>query len=99
MIPTYDIGDLVRVPAEFTNAAGTSIDPSVVKLTVKKPGVAATIYTYGTDPEIVKDAVGEYHADVSVTAHPGFWHCRWWSTGTGQAAEEYKFKVRTLNAQ
>lgn len=100
MINKYDIGDVVRVECSFTNPknADAAIDPSVVKLTVKPPNAVGVVYTYGVDSEVIKDGVGEYHADINVTAS-GWWYYRWWSTGTGQAAEEGKFEVRVLNAQ
>lgn len=83
----YDIGDLAKVSAAFTNAAGAAIDPTVVKLTVKKPDGTLTTYTYGVGDTIVKDSTGNYHANIDLTL-AGTWRYRWFSTGTGQAAEE-----------
>lgn len=88
----YDVGDLARLSAVFTDAAGAAIDPTVVKLAYQPPGGSVTTLTYGTDP-IIKDSAGHYHADLSVTAS-GAWYYRWYSTGTGQAAEEGVFEVR-----
>lgn len=95
---THDLGDLVRVEATFTDSVlGTAVDPDVVKLSVKSPDDVVTTYVYLTDAEIVKDAVGEYHADIDVD-QAGDWFYRWWSTGDGQAAEEKRFKVRAAEA-
>lgn len=91
----YDIGDLARVTAVFTDGeTGDAIDPDVVKLAYRpKDGELVTL-TYGTDSEIVKDSVGHYHADIDIDSS-GIWRYRWYSTGDGQAAEESSFFVRT----
>lgn len=63
-----DPGNVRRLTASFTNGAGGAIDPDAVFLVVMQPGETAadaTVYEYETDPEIVKDDVGEYHADIS----------------------------------
>lgn len=87
----YDAGDLVRVSGAFKDSAGTAIDPSVVKFKFKRPDTGAvTTYTYGTDSQLVKDSVGNYHVDVSADA-AGAWRYRFYSTGTGQAAEQGQF--------
>lgn len=89
----YDLGELVRVSCPFTDAIlGGAIDPDVVKLSVRTPAPATTTYTYGVGPVIVKDSVGNYHADIDANA-AGTWYYRWWSTGSGQAADEKHFEV------
>jgi len=91
----YDIGDLARVSAVFTDGeSGDAIDPAVVKLAYKPEGEETITLTYGTDPEIVKDSTGHYHADLDITSS-GKWRYRWYSTGSGQAAEEGEFFVKT----
>ena len=90
---SYDVGDLVRCSAVFTDYAGAVLDPTVVKFRFIKPSGSITRYTYGTDAQLVKDSVGHYHVDVSVDA-TGEWKYRWQSTGVGQAAEESAFFVR-----
>jgi len=92
----YDVGDLIEVSAIFTNVAGDAIDPSVVIFAFKDPAGAKTTYTYGTNNELVKDSVGNYHVNVSVDS-AGTWYYRWSSTGEGQAAEEDQFVVRASN--
>ena len=96
---TYDLGDLVKVSATFTDAdTGLAADPTTVKLSVKDPAGIVTPYVYLTDAEIVRDGVGLYHANLDVD-QSGKWYARWFSEGTGQAAEETRFQVRTVNAQ
>jgi hypothetical protein len=64
----------------------------VVKVSVRTPGRVVTTYTYGVDVAVVKDSTGNYHIDIDANA-AGTWHARWFSTGTGQAAEEMEFFV------
>ena len=92
MANPYDKGDLVRVSAAFTTAAGAALDPTVVKCQVQTPAGTATTYTYGTDAALVKDSTGAYHLDIDA-ATSGEWCYRWYSTGTGQAAAEGRFSV------
>lgn len=95
----HDVGDLVRISAEFTNnETGATLDPDVVKLSYKAPAGTLTTLTYGIDAALVRDDTGHYHADISAST-AGLWRYRWFSTGNGQAAEESNFFVRaTLTA-
>ncbi len=93
---TYDIGDLVRGSAVYTNAAGSAIDPGTVTFAFRNGSGAATTYTYPTDAALVKDSTGHYHADFSVSAS-GFWFYRFAATGTGQSAGENMIYVRVSN--
>lgn len=88
---TYDVGDLVRLAVEFTDADGAPADPTAVSLRVKH-GSTTDVYT---DAET--DSTGAYHKDVEATA-PGAWSYRWIGTGAVQAAEEGRFFVRTPSA-
>lgn len=90
-----DVGDAVICQGIFTTAAtGAAVDPTNVYFQTKTPSGTITTYTYGVDPEVQRLAVGQYTATVSATAD-GDWYCRWYSTGTGQAAEEIKFNVKS----
>lgn len=93
-INRYDIGDLVRVTGTLTDADGTATDPNTVAFKIKTPAGATTTYTYGVDAEVKKSATGIYYMDVSTTAE-GNWYYRIYSTGTGQAAAEGTFIVKT----
>ncbi len=92
MAGSYDEGDLVRATAAFTDSGGSALDPDTVTVKYKAPDGTETTKVYGTDAEVVKDSTGNYHIDISVTAH-STWYYRWESTGTGQAAEEANFLV------
>ena len=93
MANMYDIGDLVRVGTTFKNSADTLIDPTAVYVKYRTPAGVTTTLTYGVDAALVRDSLGTYHADVSIT-ETGTWHYRWYSTGTGQGSEEHYFEVR-----
>lgn len=93
MANVFDIGDLVRASAAFTDSAGTAIDPTAVYLKYVTPAGVTTTLTYGVDVALVRDSAGNYHADISAT-DDGDWHYRWYSTGSGQASEEHWFRVR-----
>jgi hypothetical protein len=92
----YELGDLVRCSGAFTNAAGTAIDPASVLFSYRRGTGTVTILTYGVDVALVKDSTGNYHVDIDANA-VGLWHYRFHSTGSGQAADEHTFKVRSSN--
>lgn len=93
MANAYDLGDLVRCSGLFTDSDDVSIDPDSVFCKVKNPGGTITEYKYSVNPELVRDDTGEYHVDVDMNK-PGDWWCRFYSTGSGQAAGEGTFWVR-----
>lgn len=89
----YHVGDKVRCTGTFETAAGVDTDPSAVFGKVKTPSGVETIYTYGVDAALVKQATGIYYMDVSCT-ESGTWHYKIYATGTGQAADENSFLVK-----
>lgn len=89
----YDIGDLVRLSVEFKNLAGVFVDPGQVRVKVRDPKRIITTYTYPTNPEIVKDAVGKYHFDLAA-AKTGIYCVRWEGKVSNIGAEEKDIKVR-----
>lgn len=88
----YDKGDLVRCTGTFTDASGTAQDPAAVLFKYQDPSGNATTYTYGTDAELVKSSTGVYYVDVDAD-EAGVFLYRFYSTGTGQAADEGFFRV------
>lgn len=89
----YEVGDLVRITANFTNEAGAAADPTTVTLLVKLRyviGSTATTYTYPAN--IIKDSTGNYHLDFQPTTE-GIWDYRWVGTGSVTAAGENAFNV------
>jgi len=90
----YLTGQVVTVRGSFTVEAPTvpptipipyvPADPTTVTLKTRDPLGALTVYTYGSgDGVIARDAVGSYHAYVTLTT-PGMWAYHW--VGTGAAA-------------
>lgn len=94
MANTHDKGDLVRCTGTFTDSDGDAQDPTAVYFQVMTPANETTTYTYGEDDEVVKASTGIYYVDVDANAE-GKWRYRFYSTGTGQAAEEELFWVET----
>ena len=92
----YALGTNVTVSAIFKNASGVAADPTNVFFSFKDPEGAQTDLTYGVDVEVVKDSVGNYHADIDADM-PGTWHYRFYATGTGKASDEGSFTVSRSN--
>ena len=89
----YQKGDLVRCTASFTTSAGVATNPTAVRFQVRTPAGDTTEYVYGTDAEVVRPATGSYYVDVNAS-EAGTWRYRFYSTGTGQAADESAFRVK-----
>ena len=96
MANVFDEGDLVRCSAIFKDTSDAYVDPTAVFFKYENPAGTETLLTYITDAAVVRDSIGLYHCDVSVTTH-GVWRFRWYSTGTGQAAGEDFFVVTPSN--
>lgn len=91
MSGTYDVGDLIRMSATFTDINGNPIGPSDVRFLVRDPASVVTIHT--TQGAVVTDSSAEFHLDVTAD-QSGKWLYRCESsTGVGQAAEESWFRV------
>ena len=67
-------------------------------ITVKDSAGTETTSPTGGAGMIVQDDVGIYSADIDVTSEGGRWYYRWFSTGTGQAAEEELICIDVANA-
>lgn len=92
-LPEVFIGSSPRSFGEFHNIAGALADPQTVRVTILKPGLAPITKTYGTDAEVIKDAVGKYHIDLDANVE-GVWQVRWFAEGIGKAATEMRFRVK-----
>ena len=66
MTTAYDIGDVRRLSTATTNSNGDAADPAELTFTLQPPDGATVNYTYGTDAELVKDSVGNYHVDITL---------------------------------
>lgn len=88
----YVPGNVVRCSVTFTDSVGAALDPTTVSCTVTAPETLPVTYVYGTDVELVKDSVGNYHIDLTANTQ-GIWYYRFFSTGIGTAAFEDKFGI------
>lgn len=72
------LGSIVNVRVAFTDPdnADAAIDPTVVSITVKPPVSAAYTKSYGLDPEVVKESVGNYLIRLTL-AEEGTYRWRW----------------------
>lgn len=75
---------------------GLAADPSTLTLKIGIIGAPATSvsYVYGVGSVIVKDSVGNYHADIDTTGfEPGVWTYEWIGVGGAQAVGVNQFNV------
>jgi len=93
----YDDGDVVHVTGTFTDEGGAPQDPAAVFAQFRFGSGATTTKQYGVDTELEKDSVGNYSIDIDTTGHGGqLCFYRFYSTGSGQAAEQGRFYVERL---
>jgi hypothetical protein len=95
-------GTRPRVTVHFRDSANAGVDPSVLYFKVMDTEDNETIYTYGVGTTIVRDAAGDYHADVPVALGlrqtTGKYFCRWEafdSSNVALAASEVVLEVNT----
>lgn len=80
---TFPLGSNVRFSGAFTDLiAGAAADPTTVTCKVKNPAGTEASYT-----AVTKDAVGQYHYDLTLTT-PGAWVVRWVGAGAIIASDE-----------
>jgi hypothetical protein len=87
-------GDLVSVSTTpgFKDKNGSLVDPTTVRLRWRVfSSDEETVWTYGTDAQVIRDSVGLYHADIPVTK-VGVHTFRWEGEGALIAAEEGTFR-------
>jgi hypothetical protein len=87
MAGPFDIGDKIRLTAEFRDDAGALADPVTVTLMIKDP--AGTV----TTPTPTRSGLGEYE-HLIVIDQADRWYWRWVGSGDVDVAEESWFFVR-----
>lgn len=97
----YDVGDLVKISAIFTDEDDKATDPTVTTFQVTDPLGNTTTHVYGEeDGEMVGPNegldTGNFYVNVSIDK-ARTWYWRWSGTGAVQAAEEGSFVVRVSN--
>lgn len=80
--------------ADGSLPVGVGQDPTTVSVKVKDPAGVVTTYNYPADPEVVKQVAGSYYILIDADRDRRWW-VRWESTGTGQAASEIPFYVKS----
>lgn len=92
MSNVYDIGDIVRLEATFTDTGAAYLDPTLVTFTVLPPN-STGIEVTSASTDVIHPSTGVYYYDQLATL-PGTWNYRSHSTGIGQSAGEGWFTVR-----
>lgn len=70
------LGDAARVSVRVAGPDGSHADPISLRLRTIDPAGIVTALRYPDDAQIVRDALGQYHADVVLTL-AGTWYWRW----------------------
>lgn len=87
-MPTYDVGDQVHVSTTVFPAGSNSPANATMAIAVTRPDLSAA-----PTPSINNDGVGQYSADVPVTA-AGNWLITWSASGAVVGKDEYQFFVQ-----
>jgi hypothetical protein len=87
----YPIGNLVGVVAHFS-ISGVAINPTTVWVDVQKNNATRTQFLYGVNPEVTMLATGTFYMNVFADVK-GLYYYVWYSSGTGQAAQQGSFQV------
>lgn len=85
-------GEAARITLSVTDIDGLPIDASALRLRVLAPDETVVTYEYGSG-EVVRSALGEYHADIALTAS-GVWSWRWESDAPRLGAAEDSLLVQ-----
>lgn len=95
---TYFLNTVKPISAEFVDS-GThaDVDPDAVYFWFQTPAGVATTYQFGIDAQIVRDAIGKYHVDLTLN-EVGFWAMQFSSVGPGQAVFPSEFYVHALTS-
>jgi hypothetical protein len=95
---SYNVGDIIQTTAIFTVKDAVTnedvlTDPDTVIVRVRpRSATTYTVYTYGTDAEVVKVGVGVYRADILATS-ADVWLIRIEGTNAAQGAETSSYVV------
>lgn len=91
--PAYDLGDVRRLAVAITDSAGDAADPTGLTFTLQPPDGVTVTYVYGTDAELVKDSVGNYHVDITL-AQAGRHAYKFTATGANGQMTDGELYVR-----
>ncbi len=82
----------MQIKGTFEDSSGTVTDPATIAVDVVDATGVTTTYSY-SGGTVTKVSTGVYTVNLDTTAKPGRWQYRWYSTGTGQAANTGQFLV------
>lgn len=92
---SFDIGEKIRLKAEFTDTSQNPLDPTSIIITVTSPAEVVSTYYYNVGGEadtITRQSLGVFYVDISLDTDGWWiWHCA--GDGTVIAVEESTFKV------
>jgi hypothetical protein len=91
------VGNVVQVYAKFKDKHNALIDPTTVSVKIRTPAGVDTTYTYGVNPEVLKESTGVYYININTTGQTGTWFAKWTSTGTGQGVGQTNFTVEATD--
>lgn len=92
MSADYLVGETARISLVLTDLAGVAVDPGVLRLKYKDPAGALTTWLVAAG-QVVKDSVGNYHADLPLPT-AGAWRYRWEADAPNAGAVEGVLAVR-----
>ena len=90
---TYTRGQQVRFTVTITDSAAALGDPTGVIFRHTPPGGPVTVQTYQTDAEPLRDSLGVFHVDLTLS-DVGKHSYRWEASGALIGAVEQKFDVK-----
>lgn len=96
MTAIYLVGVELQLSCAITDQSGQPADPSALDFKIKLPDGTLVTYTYGTDPQLVRDTVGQYYVYFDCTEAGVHWY-RFEATGTIVTAAEQSFLVQASN--
>jgi hypothetical protein len=83
------VGNRIYSSVEFRDAITQAFaDPTTVKFKVRAPSGTETVYTFGVDANVTKQATGRYRGYFDVGNADGDWYARWTGEGALVAACE-----------
>lgn len=89
---TYEINKTIHIAEAFLNTSSAAADPTTVVFKYRARGGTIVSYAYSTDAQLVRDSLGNYHVDLSLTV-PGLWEYEFLGTGTVAQATNGSFLV------
>jgi uncharacterized protein YfaS (alpha-2-macroglobulin family) len=83
----YIPGEVARISLAVADLAGAAADPGGLILKIKPPTGALISYSYGVGEVIVRDSLGNFHADI-LLSEAGQWAYRWELSAPNAGAAE-----------